>query len=162
TATAPDPHRPARSMAEVADWAIWMLNRALGLPLGPEQVVLVTTLGKSSIFEILNQQTRWSYAIRQVMQAGTQGVSLHRPTGDAVRSFQSIDGVRNSLIRPDKYEARYLNRVEALSPAYNLMIVPGVGALAAFSTNNPTAVDAAFFYSWEDQAAGYIEVLSKH
>jgi hypothetical protein len=151
-------------MEEVADCTVWMLNEASKLKLdqvGAEEI-LDTTQAGSSLFRHLEQDDRWSHAVRLAMENKWNIVSLYRMTGDLERAFEAIQEIRNLSVCPEQYMPRAFRRIGELRPAYNLLIVPHIGALLALSTHNSAVADTAFFYPDVPDFAPYIKSLTDH
>jgi transcriptional regulator with XRE-family HTH domain len=168
----PPPHKPPKDgvasepqvltrMEDIADCVISMLNHTQELRDKGEAEVLVTTQGRSSIFLQLGRADDWYTAINEVMQRKWNVVSLYRLTGDMNRAVEVIQEIRHLGIWPEQYTARVFQRVGELRPTYNLLVVPQVGALLAFSTHNPDVIDGAFFYP-HPKCDEYIALLTHH
>ena len=150
-------------MEAVANCVVSMLAKASGEKLeksGSNQI-LVTTLGTSSIFRHMRQEDRWSQAIRSVMKGRRWEVlALYRLTGDLKRAFEVIQEIRNLSIYPGRFNPRAYRKIGEVRPAYNLLIIPRVGALWALSTHNPDVIDAAFFYPVRPLSTTFVCSLS--
>jgi transcriptional regulator with XRE-family HTH domain len=152
-------------MEEVAECVLSMLTEASKENLGKSRAeeIKVTTLGRSSIFQHLEREDDWDQAIRSVMKDGKRRViSVYRTTGDLKRAIDVIQEIRNLSIYPSQYIPKYFRSVGAVRPAYNLLIIPGVGALWGLSTHNPDVIDAAFFYPDTPAFEQHIRLLIEH
>lgn len=152
-------------MEDVAGCVLQMLKKASELGEGNAGELLVTTMGGSSIFLSLDKEDRWKGAIDKTMEQKWNVASLYRLTGDMQRALEVIREVRHLSGWPEQYTARYFRQIGVLRPAYNLLIVPQVGALLCLSTHNSDVVDAAFFYPDNPKSLDrdpYISSLTNH
>jgi transcriptional regulator with XRE-family HTH domain len=158
-------HQVLTSMEDVAECAISMLTQASNEQIDKIRAdeILVTTQGASSIFLYLGQEDRWDQAIRSVMQDRKWNVvSLYRMIGDQKRAIEVIQEIRNLSIYPAQFIPRYFRRIGEVRPAYNLLIIPRIGALLCLSTHDPAVIDAAFFYPDTMEFAQHIRLLTDH
>ena len=158
-------HQVLTSMENVANYAIAMLSQAANEKLDkvPDDQIRVTTMGASSIFLRLGREDHWDQAIRSVMQDRKWTVvSLYRMNEDPRRAIEVIQEIRNLSIYPSRFKPRYFRRVGETRPAYNLLIIPRIGALLCMSTHDSAVIDAAFYYPDTKEFAQHIRMLREH
>jgi hypothetical protein len=89
-------------------------------------------------------------------------VSLYRMTGDQKRATEVIQEIRNLSIYPTRFIPRAFRRIGEIRPAYNLLIIPRIGALLCLSTHDSAIIDSAFYYPDTPAFEPHMRLLTEH
>ncbi len=144
----------------VASVAVQLLQHALKVQ-SHEQPICLTSQSTRDITEGSASYATWQLVLREVLKTGWDVQHLWRLDQTAKRSIQLVENIKNLLGTEGTYQVRYFMHHGALIPSYDLMIVPTIGALSMYSTENAETIDAAIYMPYLDQSRE-IDILGKH
>lgn len=139
--------------------AIAILKAAAGGTPEQDREILLTFQGDQDYFlEYVELVAPWRRAVLAALHKGWDFRHLWQLSKDANRSLRLVQDMLEMLGLKGRYQPFYFARYGVVIPSYELLLVPNIGALLGFSTQQAHSVDAAFFY--RDPKA--FEVLDGH
>lgn len=105
-----------------------------------ERTITLTWQSSDPIEMDSDLQNRWQAALQAVLRRDWRIQYLCRLDGDGQRTVQLVKMMRG-LMGMGEYLPRYFTPYGMLTPPYDLLVIPGHGAVTFFSTERATAVD---------------------
>jgi transcriptional regulator with XRE-family HTH domain len=98
----------------------------------------------------------WRSNLCAALEEGWEADHILRLNKDITRSMKLVKRIVQTVGLDNHYHPYYFEKYGTLSPAYDVIIVEGIGALVSFSTEDADYVDTAFFYN-ADEAVKSLE-----
>jgi hypothetical protein len=133
-----------RGAQEVIEVAIELITTAGSPQQGGE--ILLTFQGVTEIFDkapMLRQE--WWRALRTATEQGWKVTHLRRISEDPVQILAFVEDIIDNISAGSDYNPYYFRQYGALRPPYDILVVPGQGAMQLFATEQPDYVDAAVY-----------------
>jgi hypothetical protein len=99
-------------------------------------------------FPLLHQQ--WKDEVSRALKMGWNIHHLWRLNKNVTRSLKLVEDIIEWLGYEGKYEPIYLDKYGTITPANELIVIPGVGAMLCLASDNMDHIDTAFFYHQEE------------
>jgi hypothetical protein len=134
------------------------LIAAAGAP-QQEGEILLTFQGAPDVFnKVPRLREDWWCALQTAAEQGWKVTHLIRISDDPDRIFSLAGDIAENIRAGSDYTAYYLRQYGVLSPPYDILVVPGQGAMHLFATEQPDYVDTAVYTT--DPA--FTQALSNH
>ncbi len=140
------PHQMISKHARATKILAEMTERIEALPDAPlnsdaDRTILVTWQGRDPLELSDRLQARWFAALKAALRRGWRIEYLFRLDSNAYRTVRLVEMMHN-LVGLGDYSPRYFTTYGAMTPSYDLIILPGVAAASLFSSATPNTVDA--------------------
>lgn len=122
-----------------------------------ERTITLTWQSREPIEMSVELQESWWLALRQVMKRGWRIRYLCRLDHDINRTVKLVQMMRD-LVSTGNYFPRYFTTYGVLSPSYDLLVIPRVGAAMFFSSNRDNADDGGIV----TREPNHVQLLQGH
>ncbi len=136
---------PIRGPERVVAAAIDLVIRTWELSTPHENTIYLSFQGAQSLFESSTLHPAWQHALCLALDRGWDVCHLLRLDRNAQRSIDLVDEMLVYLGKSGTYQPYYFNRYGTLPAPCDFLIVPSLGALVFFATEQDQRVDAAIY-----------------
>lgn len=148
-------------LEELAQVIIRLLARACQLE--TPGTIYITFSGSKSLMDVAHRQARFQAVVRECLRNGwTLNQVIRLDENDITRTVSHVVVMLSYLgisrSRDDAYQPSFLKNGASLVVPYDVVVVPGVGALICFAIQQPDHLDAGIFLTDPDQ----LELLAQH
>lgn len=152
--------RVLRRRTEIVEMAITLIGCASELSKAHSGEISVTFVGRRDLFDTVpGAWDRWRGVLAAALERGWDVIHLVRGVQSKQSSLTLVTAMLDLLGGSGDYVPRYASQdYRAVAPGYNLLVVPGQGALLLLSTEHYGQLDVGFYYP----PGGYADVLQSH
>jgi transcriptional regulator with XRE-family HTH domain len=143
-------HGVVRGWADMVQEALALIDQAPA-PLDPQKnTLLISTFAQASWVQAERYNHTGQEVLRRACARGWQVCHVWRLTKEVRRTIGVVRMVLD-MAGTGQYRVLYLPTYEMLQPAYDLLVVPGVGAMVYFSTEDGSGLDGALVLHEREQ-----------
>ncbi len=138
--------RATRPHAQVVDILLDMIDLFNGLPdatnrAEADKTIVLTWQSRDPIEMTAELQDRWVLALQSALRRGWHIEYLCRLDANVYRTVRLVE-MMHDFVGVGEYLPRYFTTYGALTPSYDLLIIPGIAAVTLFATRTAHASDA--------------------
>lgn len=124
--------------------------------------IYLTYNGSTSLMDAAQMDAPFEFAMRKCLQKGWNlRHSIRLDKTDTLRTINTIKMLLSYSGLRGKHEPYYLTDSGPLPVPYDLLVIPGIGAMLCFATRQADHLDAGIFLSWKDQK-DQVALLEQH
>jgi hypothetical protein len=146
--------RMAPPNASAMSVTLQMIELLEGLPTaagrtGEDKTIVLTWQSRDPIDLTPDLQERWQAAIQTALRRGWRILYLCRLDANTARTVRLVEMMRD-FFGAGAYTPRYFRTYGTLSPAWDMLIIPGIAAVMIFATRTAYSGDASIV-TWDAQ-----------
>ena len=149
------PHRDVRASAQhspeaVSDMIMQLLSSAIDRPPDPDQPIFLTFQGNQSVLPVGSVAYKhWSNLIISLLKKGWRIEHVLRLNRDTMRSLGLVRQLM-PFMSAGAYTPHVIRASGTLSPAHDVVVVPGIGTLFGLETTGSDGLDRGIVATDED------------